>query len=276
VDRARRRVPLSPSLCYGVPVRIPSVGSVLLLTLTGCPAADDGATDPPGSTGVAATTGTTTGGATSSAPTTTDPTTTTGDTTSVDPATDTTDAGTTDTTTDTTGGALACPCFEPSGSDGEFTILCPAPMKASVSASCGDPCTYDEAAIATALTFLATGEPGIVSWSVDDSDFLVPPTPRVMRDPRALATAATCSGQFCTGGIHILTGDGKVYSQEMEYNDLSGEIGPLVGATLRDATYFNMCAQNPELAARFACIRDAAEPPTFADECVPGDDLGNY
>lgn len=62
----------------------------------------------------------------------------------------------------------------------------------------------------------------------------------------------------------------------MEYDDLSGEIGPLVGATLRDATYFNMCAQDPDAAARFACIVNAAMPPTFADECVPGDGLGHY
>jgi hypothetical protein len=265
VDRARRRVSLSARLCYGEPVRIPSAGSVLLLTLTGCPAPDDGATDPASSTAVDATSGTsTTSGTTSS--TTTDPTTAAAATTGEPATTDSTDS-----TDSTTGDALPCACFQPSGSGGEFTILCPAPAKASASADCGgDTCTYDEAGITAALALLAAGAPGVVTWSVDQSDFLAPP------HPRALATAANCSGQFCDGGIHILTGDGKVYSQEMEYNDLSGEIGPLVGATLRDASYFNMCAQNPELAARFACIRAAAEPPTFADECVPGDDLGYY
>lgn len=251
-------------------MRIPSVGSVLLLTLTGCPAPGDGATDPASSSGGdpttgGSTTGDTTGDTTSSASTTTDPTTTAAATTGESTTTATTD------TTDTTGDALPCACFQPSGSGGEFTILCPAPAKAGASADCGgDTCTYDEPGITAALTLLAAGAPGVVTWSVDQSDFLAP------HSPRALATAANCSGQFCTGGIHILTGDGKVYSQEMEYNDLAGEIGPLVGATLRDATYFNMCAQNPELAARFACIRNAAEPPTFADECVPGDDLGYY
>jgi hypothetical protein len=258
-------------------VRIPNVGRVLLLTLTGCPAPDDGATDPSTSAATSAdttTTGTTTTGTTttattttattSPAPTTTDATTTSGDTTSG------TTSDTTHATDDTTSGDPACACFEPSGSDGEFTILCPAPVKASISATCGDPCTYDEAAIAAALTFLATGEPGIVTWSVEESYYAAPLT------PRALATAATCSGQFCHGGIHILTGDGKVYTQEMEYDDLSGEIGPLVGATLRDATYFNMCAQDPDAAARFACIVNAAMPPKFADECVPGDELGYF
>ena len=183
-------------------------------------------------------------------------------------ATDTSISG--EATGETGGSGESCACFS-SESPGDFDILCPAEVKAEIDGACSNKvCTYDAAAVDAALTFLATGEAGIVTWKVDTG--LVPiVSPRPL-GPRAHATSAHCPYQFCSGGIHVATGDGKIFTQTSMNEDSSTTISPLTGATQRAADYFKECAQNADIVARFNCVWDAGQAPDLGD-CAEGDEL---
>ncbi len=187
-----------------------------------------------------------------------------------------TSAGTSGDTSSTSAGATGdaastgepldtCACFSSPG-PGEFELLCPAEIKAEIDGACaGDNCSYDDIAIAAALAFLATGEPGIVLWTVDDGAIPATASP----DLRTRDLGATCPYQYCRGGIHIVTGDGKVFTQTRESSDIPSVVSPLASATLRPAMYFADCAQNPDVAARFACVTDPGQSPFF-EPCAEG------
>ena len=120
--------------------------------------------------------------------------------------------------------ADTCACFSSPG-PGTFELLCPAEIKAEIDGACaGDDCTYDGVAIAAALAFLATGEPGIVLWTVDDG--AVPAT--ASPGPQTRDLGATCPYQYCRGGIHIVTGDGKV-DLILGHSDPSGNAFLMLG-----------------------------------------------
>jgi hypothetical protein len=238
-------------------MRIPKVEGVLLLTLTGCPKTDDGMTDP----GTAEASTVAMAGTTASEGTTSEIT--TAPTTGGETTTGTTAGESTDT------GEDSCACFESIGGGATFNILCPAAGQASIVGSCSDDvCMYDEPAVDAALAFLATGEPGIVTWNVNTGSFAASASGGAV-----VRQKAACSAQFCVGGIHIVTGDGKIFTQTAENDDLSGSVSPLHGATLRPADFFTTCAQNPDVPARFDCVVNAMQGPDF-DDCSEGEDFG--
>lgn len=232
---------------------LPRTALLLAAWLTACGA--DHGDDKTGSTGAA--TGSSAGPDTGA----------TGDAASTGAATD--DAASTSATTgdaaSTGEPADTCACFSSPG-PGTFELLCPAEIKAEIDGACaGDDCTYDGVAIAAALAFLATGEPGIVLWTVDDGAIPATASPR----PQTRDLGATCPYQYCRGGIHIVTGDGKVFTQTRESSDIPSVVSPLASATLRPALYFADCAQDPDVAARFACVTDPGQSPFF-EPCAEG------
>jgi hypothetical protein len=251
------------------------MSSALLLSLTACPGDKGGSDD-------GATLDTTTADTTTDTASATDTKAT--DTTD---AADTTDGGATPTedtvgtTEPTTGGPSSpdCECIEET-SPSRFDVVCPADIKAEITGDCtyDDECTYDEAEIDAALAFLATGEPGVVVWDINGEPSALLPRSGDRGAPLRISAltglAADCSDAFCTGGLHVVV-DGKIYTQTIEQMDLSGQRSPLTGATLKDATFFTTCAQQPEVRDRFDCVKAAMTAPEFS-QCAEGMDFDYY
>lgn len=169
----------------------------------------------------------------------------------------------TETTTATTGEASPCACFEDQGG-GNFKLSCPGEVKAAIEGSCsGGACDYDGDAVTAALEFLATGQPGVVTWNLNRDPMNLPASPRVLPE------MATCSNQQCDGGILIVTPDGLAFSQTVTYDDLLGSVTALTGGQLQPASYFSGCDGTVE--QRFACVENAMIDRSF--NCVDGANL---
>jgi hypothetical protein len=181
-------------------------------------------------------------------------------------------------TSEPTGGTPTgdCACFEELEPRG-FEVVCPAEVKAEITDDCSSgECILDAAAVDAALAFLATGEPGIVTWALEGESYaLVADRTDDLTSPIVgVGLYADCPFSFCSGGLHVVV-DGKIFTQTVQEMDLSGERSPLVGATLKEPAFFSECAKNPDVEARFDCVQAAMTAPEFST-CSPGEDLDYY
>ena len=70
-----------------------------------------------------------------------------------------------------------------------------------------------------------------------------------------------------------LVGDATMFRQHVIYCDLSAWTDPVVQRSLPPADYFTGCLAEPEVLARFICLRDAPFAPPLAI-CLDGEEYG--